>query len=190
LLCSVIFIFTLYFIFHFSDDDIIFYQKYLNRHSRYLKSANLKSFTNCQDREKVQKDIWFSGESFRPHLRITSDNSKLKLMQEKSSAILVEELNNIECWMQDKIDMSSKMQHIRHFTAKEGIYNFISHNFRAKEINLDFFTFPGITLPNNFSPHQSYLNGTSDDLTFSFRNRIPFILASKLFFEITLDQEL
>jgi len=188
--CVAISIFVVTFLFKFSSDDLLYYKKYLKRRSRYLQSSNLKTYTSCQDRKKVQKDIWVSGETFRPHLRITSDNSKLILIQTKGKTDLVEELQNIECWMQDKIDTSTNTQHVRHFQAEEGTYDFISHHFLAKEINLDFFHFPGILLPNQFPTHQSYLNGTATELTFSFRNRIPFISASHLSAEITMESEL
>ena len=188
--CFALSIFMVYFLFHFSESDVRYYKKYLKRRSRYLQSSNLKSYTSCQDRKKVQKDIWISGEDFRPHLRITSDDSKLKLIQSKGNANLVEQLQNIQCWMQDKIDIQNNTQHIRHFQADEGIYDFMSHNFLAKEIKLDFFHFQDITLPDHFPSHQSYLNGTATELSFSFKNRIPYISASHLSAEITLEQEL
>jgi hypothetical protein len=126
-----------------------------------------------QVRRGVQKDIFFSDKENRLHFRIKSSLSSLSINRQKGRQQLVEHLHDIECFVQDKIDLTSQVQQIRYFTAQEGEYLFPSHQFSANNITLSFFQLPGQFLPDKMLQHDAYLSGFAKKLFFSLEEKSP-----------------
>ncbi len=60
--------------------------------------------TTQQQRKGVVKEIWFTQEdNSRLHYRIFSESSLLTIKPEGNSFDLIEKLEKIKCWMQDKL---------------------------------------------------------------------------------------
>ncbi len=114
-------------------------------------------------RHKVQKDIFLSGQTKRPHISITSDLSDLIFIQRNKRIDCMEKLENISCWQMD--------EQMQHFTAKKGVYYFLLHQFLAEDLNIDFFHSPkesssflhGIAKKASFSLDRSALSFDAED---------------------------
>jgi hypothetical protein len=126
-----------------------------------------------QVRKGVQKDIFFSDKENRLHFRIKSSLSSLSITRKKDKQQLVEHLHDIECFIQDKIDVKTQEQQVRYFTAQEGEYLFPSHKFSADNIHLSFFQLPGQFLPDKMLTHDAYLSGFAKKLFFSLEQKTP-----------------
>ncbi|HSW72791.1 MAG TPA: hypothetical protein VLG44_05240 [Chlamydiales bacterium] len=131
-----------------------------------------------QMRQIVQKDIYLPEENERHHLRITSENSELSFRFINKKPQIVENLKQLQCWMQDKILNDS--QQIRYFTAKEGTYLFPSHFFYAQKVHLSFYQCPGFLLPTSLSVEDAFLNGFANEVSFQLNEKSPTFTAHKL----------
>ncbi len=140
-------------------------------------SKNLFS-TSHQQRKGVVKEIWFTQEdSSRLHYRISSESSLLTIKPQGNSVDLVEKLENIKCWMQDKLyDASSSTgatQQVRFLAAQEGLYRYTSQEFLAQSVALSLFRLGGHELPNETLTTRPFLKGRAEDVSFSVSGKTP-----------------
>ena len=132
-----------------------------------------------QQRKGVRKDIWVSQEDqSRLQYRIDSMASVLTLIPKKGKFEVVENLENIKCWMQDKLYYASgnedAMQQARYLEADRGEYRFNTQEFIAQKVGLSLFRIPGHTLPKQqFDMKKAYLKGVAQDVSFSLAGKIP-----------------
>ncbi len=114
-------------------------------------SKNLFS-TSQQERHGVVKEIWFSQEDkSRLHYRISSESSLLTILPEGNNFDLIEKLEKIKCWMQDKLSdpgAGAVRQQVRFLAAEEGLYRYASQEFLAQSVALSLFRLNGHELPN------------------------------------------
>ena len=122
----------------------IFHEK--QKHQPYRKYHDIRP-----QRHKVQKDLFLSGQSKRPHISITSDLSDLIFIQRNKRIDCMEKLENISCTQMD--------EQMQHFTAKRGTYYFLLHRFLAEDLTIDFFHLQKDT--------PSFLQGTAKKASFS-----------------------
>lgn len=140
-----------------------------------------------QMRQEVQKDIYLPEEETRLHVRIISSSSELSFRFINKKPQVVENLKNLECWMQDKLLESS--QQIRYFTAKEGTYLFPSHFFYAQKVNLSFYQYPGRILPTVVPEENSFLRGYANEVSFQLCEKSPTFSANQLKATVKLTHE-
>lgn len=64
-----------------------------------------ESYSGAQQRNDVVKDIWYIEEntSTRLHFRIVSDSSELIFQNHDDGSEVIEHMNNIRCYMQEKL---------------------------------------------------------------------------------------
>ncbi|MBI3236188.1 MAG: hypothetical protein HYZ48_00525 [Chlamydiales bacterium] len=133
--------------------------------------------TAHQNRQGVVKEIYFAQEgSSRLQYRIESNASVLTLKPEGSKFNLIENLEKMRCWMQDKIETPSSdtpSQHIRYLEAEEGIYRYTTQQFQAKTVVLSLYHIQGKELPQNFHPYTPFLNGLAEDISFAISGKTP-----------------
>ena len=144
------------------------------------KTKKFSPSSICQNRLKVCKDIWFTGAN-RLHYRIESTSSALTFEPRGSKIDIVEHLEQMRCWMQDKIITSpSALQHTRYFTAREGIYNFLSQQLIADKATLSLYRMPGSSLPEigRMPAFDPFLSGEATKVAFSVAGSIPKFQAS------------
>jgi hypothetical protein len=130
-----------------------------------------------QLRQGVQKDIWTFHDKKRLQLRLKSETSHLHLTQKKGKMEAVENLQNIECLIQEAIHPT---QQIRRFVAKEGIYHFPSHQFLTDVVDLSFYQIPGTELPLSLEQETPFLTGTAKEAAFSAIHHTPTFNAQML----------
>lgn len=139
-----------------------------------------------QTREGVQKDIWVAEGSERLHFRLNSRYSELMIRQKKDKVEAVEELQQIECWIQEEIDSKTNKQLVRQLKAAEGIYTYPSHRFVAETVHLAFFRLSGTDLPRS-TLAKPYLTGLAREASFAATSKLPTFTAYHL--SATLDPE-
>lgn len=140
-------------------------------------SKNLFETTH-QERKGVVKEIWFTQEdNARLHYRIFSESSLLTLQPEGKSFEVVEKLEKIKCWMQDKLYApnpgSGPIQQIRFLVAEDGLYRYTTQEFLAQSVGLSLFRLGGHELPKNTLPAKPFLNGVAQDVSFAVSGKNP-----------------
>jgi hypothetical protein len=145
------------------------------------QSTHLTSYSSpiCQNRLKVCKDLWFSEENQqRLHYRIESGSSSLTMAPKGHKVEVIERLELMRCWMQDKLLPSNKgelSQQTRYFTAREGVYHFLSQQLIADKATLSFYRMAGDQLPNigQLPAVEPFLSGEATKIAFSISGSTP-----------------
>lgn len=160
--------------------------------NRKIASSNAFSPTN-QERKQVRKDIWFSqDESSRLHYQIASTGSQLTLTPVKNKFELVERLEGIKCWMQDKLISNNVRddftQQARFIEADSGVYRHTTQEFFANGVTLSLFRLPGHELPTApINEEEAILRGIAHNISFHFSGKTPHFQANQ--FEATMVKE-
>ncbi|MBI2742937.1 MAG: hypothetical protein HYX48_03375 [Chlamydiales bacterium] len=157
------------------QSDIVAYQK--NKQTQ-LNSSNPEALSSSthQTRQGVRKDIWFTQEdSSRLHTRIESASSLLTIQPKGSSFEIVEELQKIHCWMQDRLiaEGGKPMQQMRYFEADRGTYLYTTQQFLAQNVAISLFRLPGQTLTFDQSRTAPFIRGVAQDVSFSVSGKSP-----------------
>ncbi len=138
---------------------------------KVAKSTTALSTTQ-QWRKGVKKEIWFSQEDrSRLHHRICSETSTLTIVPEGNRLDFIERLENISCWMQDKLIAPSMTTHssqqLRFLKANEGFYHYSSQEFLAQSVDLSLYKLEGDQLPERLPKIKPFLKGVAKDVTFA-----------------------
>lgn len=143
-----------------------------------------------QNRSGVRKDLWLSQQDrTRLHYRIDSQSSVLTLLPIDDKMDIIENLQQIKCWMQDKLyaQGSVPMQQMRFFEADHGIYQYSSQRFAANSVALSLFRLPGFALPTSVDPKTAFLRGIAQDVSFSIAGKTTQFQAER--FKATLQSQ-
>jgi hypothetical protein len=172
-------IFTLfwgYFLFRVRSEDIaLIKQKIAEQEIATSKSI---FSTTQQQRKGVVKEIWFSQEdNSRLHYRIFSESSLLTIKPEGRSFDLIEKLEKIKCWMQDKLYEPTPgvgpTQQIRFLAAEEGLYRYTTQEFLAQTVALSLYRLGGHELPKEIAASKPFLKGIAEDVSFAVSGKSP-----------------
>lgn len=147
-------------------------------HSQKLDSSKNAFCTTQQQRKGVVKEIWFTQEdNSRLHYRIFSETSQLTLQPEGKHFELIEKLEKIKCWMQDKLYDSTvnagPMQQMRFLSAKEGLYRHTTQEFLAQTVDLSLYRLDGHELPQELLRSKPFLKGIAEDVSFGVSGKSP-----------------
>lgn len=172
-------IFTLlwgYFLFRVRSEDIACIKQKIAEQE--LATSKSIFSTTQQERQGVVKEIFFSQEDHsRLHYRIFSESSLLTIKPEGKSFDLIEKLEKIKCWMQDKLYEPSPgggpMQQIRFLAAEEGLYRYTSQEFLAQTVALSLYRLGGHELPKETLSSQPFLKGIAEDVSFAVSGKNP-----------------
>lgn len=128
-----------------------------------------------QQRSGVRKEIWLAQEDgSRLHYRILSATSMLTLTPIQNKVEVVEALQGVKCWMQEKVYASkdgTSMQQTRYFEAQNGLYRYNSAQLIAQQVLLSVFRLPGLLLPSE--PEGAMLKGIAERVVLTFGGKIP-----------------
>jgi len=160
--------------------DIAEYREFV-RKSREV--ASTKAVRSAEQRRLgVRKDIWFSQEQGGLlHTRIDSEASTLVLLPKDDKVDIIENLEGIRCWMQDRLfaNGSAPMQQMRFFEADTGTYRYATQQFLAQTVELSFFRLPGHALSYAVAPEDAFLRGIASDVSFAVSGKSPQFQAQK-----------
>lgn len=151
-------------------------QKYLRVDAR--EPSSLLASTE-QNRTSVVKEIYFTQEdNTRLHYRIASASSFLTLRPEKQRFVIDEKLQDIQCWMQDKLYYDPNrpgvpMQQVRFLEAKDGIYRYAAQEFLAQTVAISLCRMVGHDLPQSVRLPKPFLQGVADDVSFAVSGKVP-----------------
>lgn len=143
-----------------------------------------------QLRKGVRKDLWLAQQDkTRLHYRIDSKSSTLTLLPIEDKVDIIENLHQIQCWMQDKLynQGNSVMQQMRFFEADQGIYQYSTQRFSASTVTLSLFRLPGTGLPIALDPSRAFLRGIAQDVSFSVAGKTTQFQAQR--FKATLSSQ-
>ncbi len=153
---------------------------YLSFTSETPPLAATSSSPLSQSRLRVGKDIWFSEEDgSRLQYRIESASSFLQLEPKGKKIDIIEHLEQMRCWMQDKLlhspNSQEMLQHTRYFTAREGTYHFLSQLLVAERATLSLYRMPGEFLPTTGSmpEYAPFLSGEAKRISFAVSGNTP-----------------
>jgi hypothetical protein len=133
--------------------------------------------TTQQQRKGVVKEIWFTQEdNSRLHYRIFSESSLLTIKPTGKNFELIEKLEKIKCWMQDKLydpnAGAGPMQQIRFLAAEEGLYRYTTQEFLAQSVALSLYRLNGHELPKEMTT-KPFLKGIAEDVSFGVSGKSP-----------------
>ncbi len=156
--------------------DLAITTRVMKKKERLAASSEAIKTSTHQIRQKVQKDIWFSQEAGeRLHYKIQSDTSLLTLEPKGKKVEIIENLEKIKCWMQDKIYYSADntpLQQLRFFEADQGTYRYSASEFDAQTVILSLFRMPGHEIPETLSS-SPFIKGIARDVCFSVSGKTP-----------------
>ena len=175
-----------FFLVRLRSSDAPRYRKLVQESAELRSRHALEREPAHQMREGVQKDIWIVDEAERLHFRLNSRYSELMIRQKKDKVEAVEELQQIECWIQEEVDSKGGKQLVRQLKAAEGVYTYPSHRFVAGTVHLAFFRMPGTELPRAIQG-KPYLTGLAREASFAATSKLPTFTAYHL--TATLDPE-
>ena len=155
----------------------------LNRYKELIRKREIASSQSAnpshQKRRGVRKDIWFSQDCCsRLHYQIASEGSLLTLTPVKNRFEVVESLQGLKCWMQDKL-MTDELeetttQQTRLIEADSGTYCHTRQEFLANGVELSVFYLEGHQLPKEgVEKEKAFLRGIAQDISFQFGNKTP-----------------
>ena len=170
---------------YLSDADRVKYKNLLETGRAIAKAT--KGEQTHQTRGGVRKDLWLSQQDrTRLHHRIDSKSSVLTLLPIGDKVDIIENLQHLKCWMQDKLYAQGDvaMQQMRFFEADQGIYQYSTQRFAANSVILSLFRMPGTLLPLSVDPSKAFLRGIAQDVSFSIAGKTTQFQAQK--FKATL----
>jgi hypothetical protein len=158
--------------------DLSTYRLYLKQQQEIASSGKALPTSAYQTRENVRKDIWYlENGPTRLHYRIESESSLLTLVPTDHKIDIIENLQKIRCWMQDKVYANTTdqatMQQVRFFEADTGSYQYTTQQFLAQSVALSLFRIPGSELPLLCDPKTAFLKGIAKDVSFSVSGKTP-----------------
>lgn len=159
------------------EKDLHFYQNLMKE--KAIASTNISYSSTNQMRKGVRKDIWFAqDDDSRLQYRIESVASVLTLLPVKNKFEVIETLQNIKCWTQDKLYFNGQsqtpMQQARYLEANEGIYHYGSQQFNAHGVTLSIFHLPGHKLSTQFlDSKKAFLSGLAKSVSFTVSGKTP-----------------
>ncbi len=166
--------------------DLADYAKLIDESLELRSQSALERRPARQLRKEVQKDIWTINNHQRLHYRLKSQGSDLTIRQKKGKVEAIEELQEIECCMQEEINGNEEQ--IRYLVASEGTYSFPSHRFVAEDADLYFFSLPGTELPPLWPTEAPFLRGHAHEVVFSAAEGLPSFTAYHLNAELDTAQ--
>lgn len=127
-----------------------------------------------QIRHGTTKDLWKLGEDgVRLHYHIESPYSILTAYPKGSSYELVEKMNGIKCYFQEKVDLDQSRQQIRYLQADRGTYSYGKQAFTAESVLITVSQTDGDELQMNISPSDIFLKGMASQVSLSFAGEQP-----------------
>lgn len=145
--------------------------------------------TTTQSRKNVRKDIWISQPNHqRLQNRIDSKSSLLTLTPDKGSTEIIEQLQDIQCWSQEKIYSTGRTfsHQLRLLQAEKGNYSYKTQTFEASNASLSLCKIQGLSLPSQPESHEIFLKGTAAHISFAVESGVPLFKADQ--FNASLSQ--
>lgn len=190
LFCALLIFLSLligYPLFHVTGKDLLAYQELLE--SSQAEQNLLLNYSE-QTRKSVAKEIWYQ-ESSLLYYRIQSAESQLFFFHQEGAIEVVEELENVRCFMQESLyhdkETGKPMQLVRYLEAEKASYNYNTQIFVAKDVKLWRYRLEGHDPVSAFEGLSPLLSGTARTVEFNFKGKKPDFHAQQ--FRATFDSK-
>lgn len=153
--------------------------KVLNLLERQIQSKTGFLSAN-QTRLKVTKDIWLTqDDNSRLHHRIASKSSLLVLKPNEGKLKLIEELDQINCLMQERIYYSNglAMQQVRLLEANSGEYHFSEKQLLSQGVSISVYKLNTHTLPQKILLTSPIFSGNAENISLITSGKTPELQA-------------
>lgn len=161
------------------------YSYYQTLQVQKAKKSEPSYSSTHQWRKNSCKDIWLTQDNEeRLHHKIKASSSILTIIPKNNKFEIVESLNGLTCWMQDKLyempETHDKMQQLRFIEANEGSFSYRSQEFNAQNASVFLFRLPGYLLQENLMDKQkAFLRGIAKEAFFSISGKNPHFQAKQ-----------
>lgn len=116
-----------------------------------------------QQAQGETKDLWMQKNGKRLHFHLESPKTRLIMKHVNEKHTLVEELEEMRLWMQDKLPSSEhKNQQIRFIRSPFSTFDFSTQTLATENTFIAIYTTPGEELSFYLRPQQISLKGTAD----------------------------
>ncbi len=150
----------------------------LKRFEPSLSRNKVKS-SSYQIRLEVQKDFWIANHLDRLHHRLTSPRSVLTAYLHQNHFELIEELEEMKCYLQEEVSEKEQTQQIRFIKSHFGTYDYSNQSFEANQVHLALFRLPGNQLKTPLDLKSAFLKGIAYKIFLSFSSHKPYFHAEK-----------
>ncbi|QZA59189.1 hypothetical protein [Candidatus Rhabdochlamydia porcellionis] len=153
--------------------------KVLSLLERQIQSKTDFSSAN-QTRLNVTKDIWLTQDNnSRLHHRIASRSSLLVLKPNEGKFKLIEELDQINCLMQERIYYSNgvAMQQVRLLEANSGQYHFSEKQLLSQGVSISVYKLNTHTLPQEIFLTSPIFSGNAENISMIISGKTPELQA-------------
>ncbi len=156
-------------LFRVTEEDIEAYQE-LVESSRPVSKTVLSQ--SKQLREGVVKEIWYHGRS-PLCIRIISALSELCFSQQNGEMEVVEQLQGVECWMQEKLyyEEGKPMQLVRYMQAENATYHYNTQLFTAEATLFWRYRLEGHEPVSSVEGHEPIMSATAQTVEFTLKGK-------------------
>lgn len=109
------------------------------------------------------KDVWINKKGIRHHYHMESPQSRFILKNDLISNQIVEEMDDMRLWMQDRISqIPNPTQEIRFIKSPHSTFCFSDHSLKTENSFIALYTTPGKDLSLYLKPEQITLRGNAE----------------------------
>jgi hypothetical protein len=171
----------------FTPSDQEEYQKLLVNIEGELE-RNVPSLST-QERIGVRKDLFFYKNGSRQQLKVLSDYSELQLHRIQNRVELMEEMRDIQCYMQEKLFSShatkTPMQSVLFLEAATARYFYKTEDLIAENVKIQRFLAHGDNLNNDLHVIKPLISGIAEKIRFFYDQNGPNVKTEQ--FKATLN---
>ncbi len=160
------------------------YWSFFDRPFSYSPDEEQKPLISHQHRFGINKDLWIVTEEGRHHHHLNSPESTLTLIPSKKGIDAVESMQQIRCWLQQKVDPVLNEQKIQYIKAGEGTYFYRDQEFLARNLIFAFYEEKGSDLPLELHPSHLFFKGRAQQAYFHLQDQRPEFDADQFQVEI------
>jgi hypothetical protein len=139
-----------------------------------------------QYRFGIVKDLWISQEKGRYHHHLLAPESTVTLIQSEKGIDAVEDLEEIQCWIQQQTPPFNEKERIQYIKAENGTYFYLQQEFLAKQMKFACYDQPPGPFSSDIPLSQLLFKGKADAAYFQFCHHHPEFNADH--FEVELEK--
>ncbi|MBI5274616.1 MAG: hypothetical protein HY860_06150 [Chlamydiales bacterium] len=141
-----------------------------------------------QKRSMGTKDLWTVEDGSRLHHHLENLSSTLTIIPGKHGLEVIENMDHIRCWMQDKVFLSPPHQKIRYFKSTHGMYFYKQHELHIQDVLLAMYEQNGIELVKEIQPSLLLFKGKAKEASFNItENKVDFFASH---FEAVFEEDI
>lgn len=128
-----------------------------------------------QQRSDIQKDLLLAREGQRLQMRLKSSTGALALIHQDHKNVLVEEMQNVDCLLQEKLfeQKGLPMQQLQQILAAKATYYYGDQKLIAENVQLAQYEIPGHAFTTELASYTPSLQGKATQVETTLSDRPP-----------------